>query len=56
MLVPWVWYGVYVKQGSAAWRPLGRGLMGVDNMILALAMTAGPRPSLFAATANGVFR
>lgn len=48
--------GVYAKQGSATWRRLGRGLVGVENTVLALALLKGPPPTLFAGTANGVFR
>jgi len=51
--------GVYVKQGDTAWRPLGHGLTGTDNTILAAAIASGPaasRPTLLAGTAHGVFR
>ena len=51
--------GVYVKQGDAAWRPLGHGLTGEDNTILAVAVASGPaatRPTLMVGTAHGVFR
>ncbi len=52
-------YGVYVRQESAAWLPFGRGLTGVENTVLALAVSAnpsGPSPALLAATQFGVFR
>jgi len=48
--------GVYVKQGGAAWRRLGRGLLGENNTILAVGIAAGPHPALLAGTASGVFR
>jgi len=51
--------GVYVKQGDAAWRPLGHGLTGADNTILALGMisrASGAPAALLAGTARGVFR
>ena len=51
--------GVYVKQGDTAWRPLGHGLTGTDNTILAVAVASGPdgsHPTLLAGTAHGVFR
>ena len=34
--------GVYVRQGDAAWRPLGHGLTGEDNTILAVVVASGP--------------
>jgi len=51
--------GVYVKQGDAAWQPLGHGLTGEDNTTLALGVSAGSTGSpatLLAGTAHGVFR
>jgi hypothetical protein len=52
-------YGIYVKQGSAAWAQLGRGLMGAENTVLAIALAADPAgstPALLAATQYGVYR
>lgn len=49
-------FGVYAAQGTAPWRRLGRGLSGASYTVLALALTSGPHPTLFAATAHGVFR
>ena len=49
-------HGVYAQWGGAAWQHLGRGLSGVDGIVLTLAETVGPSPVLLAGTASGLFR
>jgi hypothetical protein len=49
-------YGVYMRQGSGSWRRLGHELSGGQYTTLALAVAGGPRPTLLAGTALGVYR
>jgi hypothetical protein len=49
-------YGVYDQQGTSTWHRLGRGMIGGQYTTLGLAIVHGPRQTLLAATALGVFR
>ena len=49
-------YGMYMKQGSNQWRRIGRELMGVDYVVLSLAISGSSPPYLLAGTARGVYR